>query len=47
MSQEDWPQMMEGLFVWFEGENFLESQLKWIWRGKVHTLDISQFHQKV
>ncbi len=47
VSQEDWPQMMEGLFVWFEGENFLESQLKWIWRGKVHTLDISQFHQKV
>lgn len=47
VSQEDWPQMMEGLFVWFEGKNFLESQLKWIWRGKVHTLDISQFHQKV
>lgn len=47
VTREDWPKMMEGLFVWFEGDVFLDSKLKWIWRGKVHTLDISQFHQKV
>ena len=39
--------MMEGLFVWFEGDEFLESKLKWIWRGQIHILDISQFRQKV
>jgi len=43
VSREDWPKMMEGLFVWFEGDVFEESKLKWIWRGKVHELDISQF----
>jgi hypothetical protein len=47
VTQADWPDMMEGLFVWFEGDEFLESKLKWIWRGQIHTLDISQFRQKV
>lgn len=47
VTREDWPKMMEGLFVWFEGDEFLESKLKWIWRGQIHTLDISQFRQKV
>ena len=47
VTQSDWPDMMEGLFVWFEGDEFLESKLKWIWRGQIHTLDISQFRQKV
>ncbi|OFE43345.1 histidine phosphatase family protein [Acinetobacter towneri] len=47
VTQADWPGMMEGLFVWFEGDEFLESKLKWIWRGQIHTLDISQFRQKV
>ena len=46
VSQDDWPEMMEGLFVWFEGDEFLESQLKWIWRGKLHSLDIAQFKQQ-
>lgn len=41
---EDWPQMMEGLFVWFEGDEFLECQLKWIWRGQLHCLDIAKFN---
>ena len=45
VTQADWPDMMEGLFVWFEGDEFLESKLKWIWRGQIHTLDISQFRQ--
>lgn len=47
VTQADWPDMIEGLFVWFEGDEFLESKLKWIWRGQIHTLDISQFRQKV
>ena len=44
VTAEDWPQMMEGLFVWFEGNEFLESQLKWIWRGQLHCLDIAKFN---
>lgn len=43
VSREDWPEMMEGLFVWFEGDVFLESKLKWIWRGKVSELNIQDF----
>lgn len=43
LSQLDWPKMMEGLFVWFEGEDFLDSKLRWIWRGKLHELAIRQF----
>ena len=45
VNREDWPQMMEGLFVWFEGDVFTESKLKWIWRGEVHTLNIAEFQQ--
>ena len=45
VSREDWPQMMEGLFVWFEGDIFTESQLKWIWRGEIHSLNIAEFQQ--
>ncbi|OTG77113.1 histidine phosphatase family protein [Acinetobacter sp. ANC 4169] len=43
ISREDWPKMMEGLFVWFEGDEFLESKLKWIWRGEVNELSIREF----
>ena len=43
ISQADWPQMMEGLFVWFEGNYFEDSLLKWIWRGEVHHLSIREF----
>ncbi|CAB1212502.1 histidine phosphatase family protein [Acinetobacter bouvetii] len=45
ISQEDWPKMMEGLFVWFEGDEFLESKLKWIWRGKMNELSIRDFQK--
>lgn len=40
INQEDWPAMMEGLFVWFEGDDFHHSHLHWIWRGEYHTLYI-------
>lgn len=43
IQQADWPEMMEGLFVWFEGESFIESSLKWIWRGEVSQLSIREF----
>ncbi|OTG81877.1 histidine phosphatase family protein [Acinetobacter sp. ANC 4558] len=46
VSKEDWPQMMEGLFVWFEGDVFLESKLKWIWRGQLNELSISDFQKR-
>ncbi len=46
VTKEDWPKMMEGLFVWFEGDVFLESKLKWIWRGEIHELDIRDFETR-
>ena len=46
IEQSDWPEMMEGLFVWFEGENFSNSKLKWIWRGQKHELVIKDFQNK-
>ena len=45
VDQADWPEMMEGLFVWFEGDSFIESQLKWIWRGQVNQLSIRDFQK--
>lgn len=44
VTSEDWPHMMEGLFVWFEGDEFLQCQLKWIWRGQLHCLDLAKFN---
>lgn len=43
IDQSDWPEMMEGLFVWFEGDDFLDSKLKWIWRGQRSELEIREF----
>ncbi|WP_120429642.1 phosphoglycerate mutase family protein [Acinetobacter baylyi] len=43
IDQDDWPAMMEGLFVWFEGDDFIGSRLKWIWRGEVNQLNVSDF----
>lgn len=40
---EDWPQMMEGFFVWFEGDDFSSSKLKWVWRGEINELNIYDF----
>lgn len=45
IEKEDWPKMMEGLFVWFEGEEFQDAKLKWIWRGTVNELSIAEFKQ--
>lgn len=43
IKKEDWPEMMEGLFVWFEGKDFNQSKLKWIWRGQKHELLMKDF----
>ena len=29
----DWPEMMEGVWLWFEGETFLVATVHWLWRG--------------
>lgn len=44
ITQQDWPEMMEGVFVWFEGDEFLDSKLRWIWRGERHELAIRKFN---
>lgn len=46
VNKDDWPHMMEGLFVWFEGDVFSESKLKWIWRGKLNELSIRDFQKR-
>jgi len=33
ISCDDWPEMMEGVFLWFEGEQFETSRVHWVWRG--------------
>ena len=45
IKKEEWPEMMEGLFVWFEGEEFPNCKLKWIWRGKAYELNVAKFHK--
>lgn len=42
----DWPEMMEGMFVWFEGDCFEESYLRWIWRGRLGELNMQDFAQR-
>ncbi|MEB3754183.1 histidine phosphatase family protein [Acinetobacter sp. MD2(2019)] len=46
LDKSDWPEMMEGVFVWFEGDCFAQSVLKWIWRGELHQLSIQEFQQQ-
>ncbi|XID76064.1 histidine phosphatase family protein [Alkanindiges sp. WGS2144] len=41
ISRQDWPQMMEGAFLWFEGDTFEQSVVNWIWRGQHYRFEIS------
>lgn len=34
IERKDWPNMMEGAFLWFEGDTFEYSTVNWIWRGQ-------------
>lgn len=45
INPEDWPEMMEGIFVWFDGDSFHSSCLNWIWRGERHTLYLQDLLQ--
>lgn len=43
VSMDDWPEMMEGVFLWFEGDDFEASTVHWVWRGVAHSRLISSF----
>ena len=34
---DDWPKMMEGVFLWFDDKPFVEATAYFVWRGQVHT----------
>lgn len=38
----DWPKMMEGVFLWFDDKPFEDTSAHFIWRGKVYTRPIKQ-----
>lgn len=40
LEEDDWPQMMEGIFLWFD-----ENQLHWIWRGEPGKLPLDFFNE--
>ncbi|MFZ2554245.1 histidine phosphatase family protein [Psychrobacter sp. BF1] len=37
----DWPKMMEGVFLWFDDKPFIETSVHLVWRGKVHSRTVS------
>ena len=47
VSLEDWPEMMEGAYLWFEDQGFNgmfeESTVHWVWRGVARSRLISSF----
>lgn len=48
VSIEDWPDMMEGAYLWFDDHSidnsFADSTVHWVWRGVVRSRKISSFH---
>ena len=36
VESKDWPHMMEGAFLWFDGDQFERSMVNWIWRGQYY-----------
>lgn len=48
VEKKDWPEMMEGLFVWFDPiGDFTHSQMHWVWRGKYQQLDIQSLIKRM
>ena len=46
VEQKDWPEMMEGLFLWFDdAPNFANSCVHWIWRGEHFQLKVADLMQ--
>ncbi len=43
VSMDDWPEMMEGVFLWFEGDHFEGSTVHWVWRGVAYSRLVSSF----
>jgi broad specificity phosphatase PhoE len=47
VSLEDWPEMMEGAYLWFEDHGingrFEESTVHWVWRGVARSKSVSSF----
>ncbi len=37
----DWPKMMEGVFLWFDDKPFIETSAHFIWRGEIYTRSVS------
>ncbi|MEN6670755.1 histidine phosphatase family protein [Psychrobacter sp. B38] len=37
----DWPKMMEGVFLWFDDKPFDQANAHFVWRGKIYTRPIS------
>ncbi|MES1964390.1 histidine phosphatase family protein [Psychrobacter sp. AH5] len=37
----DWPKMMEGVFLWFDDEPFAKANANFIWRGQLYTRPVS------
>ena len=37
----DWPKMMEGVFLWFDDKPFVEATAYFVWRGQLHTRSVS------
>jgi hypothetical protein len=37
VSEQDWPWMMEGVWLWFD-----ERELHWIWRGQWHRRSLAE-----
>lgn len=42
INQQDWPDMMEGAFIWFEGEAFESSIVHWVWRGQHYQFRVTK-----
>lgn len=38
----DWPEMMEGVFLWFDDKPFEKAQVHIIWRGKTYQYPVAQ-----
>lgn len=38
----DWPDMMEGVWLWFEGVEFMQATLHWLWRGVQYQQSVEQ-----
>lgn len=43
----DWPKMMEGMFLWFEGDTFDQSTIHLVWRGEEKKLSIDWLNQQI